>query len=79
MQTIEAQICHYVTKRYTVLPLTIQPDHRFQQDLGLSEWEFLDVLVHIEHLFGVSLPDELLIAPLTINGLSRLIDRYALI
>lgn len=77
MQAIQTQILQYVTRHYTVPDPAIQPDHEFRQDLGLNKWELFEILLYLEQLFNVNLPDEVLTRQLTVGQLSRLIYHYA--
>ncbi len=73
MQTVYTHLRHFLTRTFTLNSTDIAPGEQLQRDLGLSEWEFLEVVVHLETLFGLTLPDDTLVPALTVDQLCSLI------
>ncbi len=76
MKKIQYDLCHYLS-RFTLLQPVITPNHRLGQDLGLSEYEYLEAIVFLELQYQTTLPDDVLTPALTVGELSRLIHSYA--
>lgn len=73
MQTVYAHLRHFLNRTFTLKSADIAPYEQLQRDLGLSEWEFLEVVAHLETLFGLTLPDDTLVPVLTVEQLCSLI------
>ncbi len=67
----------FLTRTFTIPYQALTSDQQLQQTLGLSEWEFTEVIVELETRFGVILPDETLSPMLTVGELCTLISQYA--
>lgn len=76
MQKIQYDLCHYLS-RFTLLQPVVTSDHQLRQDLGLSEYEYLEAIVFLELLYQATVPDDVLTPALTVGELSRLINCYA--
>lgn len=76
MQTIYTHLRYFLTRTFTLKSVDIAPGEQLQRDLGLNEWEFLEVVVHLETLFGLTLPDDALVPTLTVEQLCSLIARH---
>lgn len=75
--TAFAYLCRYVNRHFSIRTPGIQPSHRLQQDLGLNEIEALEVIVHLELVYGATLPDSTLIPSLSVAKLCALIEQFA--
>jgi acyl carrier protein len=76
MQIVYTQLRYFLNRTFTLKSANIAPGEQLQRDLGLSEWEFLEVVVHLETLFGLTLPDDTLVPALTVEQLCSLIVRH---
>lgn len=56
MKKIQYILCHYLP-RFTLLQPVITPNHQLRQDLGLSEYEYLEAVVFLELQYQTTLPD----------------------
>ena len=75
-EKIQYDLCHYL-RRFTLLQPVITPSHQLRQDLGLSEYEYLETIVFLELQYQTTLPDDVLTPALTVGELSQLINCYA--
>ena len=73
MQTVYTHLRYFLTRTFTLKSAEIAPGEQLQRDLGLNEWEFLEVVVYLETLFGLTLPDDTLVSVLTVEQLCSLI------
>ncbi|WP_018619675.1 acyl carrier protein [Spirosoma luteum] len=73
MQTVYTHLRYFLTRTFTLKSADIAPGEQLQRDLGLNEWEFLEVVVYLETLFGLTLPDDTLVPVLTVEQLCSLI------
>ncbi|WP_461117030.1 acyl carrier protein [Spirosoma jeollabukense] len=69
-------LCRYIDQQFTLPTPDIKPDHRLQTDLGLNAMEVTEVVVFLELLYGVTLPDETLTPSLSVTQLCSLIEHY---
>lgn len=76
MQTVYTHLRHFLNRTFTLKSADIAPREQLQRDLGLSEWEFMEVVAHLETLFGLTLPDEVLVPNLTVGHLCTLIAQH---
>ena len=75
--TVFAHLCAYLRKQFTLPVADIVIHHRLHQDLGLSAIELTEVIVYLELLYEVNLPDEQLSLSLTAGQLCALISQWA--
>lgn len=64
-----------------VSSLGIQPEEiadgvRFKEDLGLDSLDYVDLLIHVEREFGVSITDDDAYHSGTIGQVYELVERY---
>ncbi len=76
MQIVYAHLRHFLNRTFTLKSADIAPDEQLQRDLGLNEWEFMEVVAHLETLFDLTLPDDVLVPTLTVEHLCSLIAQY---
>jgi acyl carrier protein len=76
MQIVYTHLRHFLNRTFTLKSADIAPGEQLQRDLGLNEWEFMEVVAHLETLFGMTLPDEVLVPTLTVEHLCTLIAQY---
>lgn len=73
---IFAHLSRYVNQQFTLPVSAIKSYHRLQTDLGLNDIEATEVIVFMELLYGLTLPDEVLTPSLTAAQLCTLIEQY---
>ena len=76
MQIVYTHLRHFLNRTFTLKSTDIAPREQLQRDLGLNEWEFMEVVAHLETLFGLTLPDETLVPTLTVGHLCTLITQH---
>jgi len=76
LMTTFTHLCRYIDQQFTLLEPDIKPYHRLQTDLGLNAMEVTEVVVFLELLYGVTLPDETLTPSLSVTQLCSLIEQY---
>lgn len=77
--TIFDYLCAYIRKQFTLPIADITVHHHLQDDIGLNAIELTEVIVYLELLYKVTLPDELLTPSLTAGQLCTLIGQRATI
>ena len=76
MQIVYTHLRHFLKRTFTLKSADIAPGEQLQRDLGLNEWEFMEVVAHLETLFDLTLPDDVLVPTLTVERLCSLIAQY---
>ena len=69
------QLCRYINQQFTVPVSGIKSYHRLQTDLGLNEIELTEVVVFMELVYGLTLPDEVLTPALSVAQLCAFIEQ----
>ncbi|MVM33681.1 hypothetical protein GO755_26820 [Spirosoma sp. HMF4905] len=75
--TTFTHLCRYINQQFTLPVSGIKSYHRLQTDLGLNDIEAIEVVVFMELLYGLTLPDETLTSSLSVAQLCKLIEQYA--
>ena len=71
-------LCRYINQQFTVPVSGIKPYHRLQIDLGLNDIELTEVVVFMELVYGLTLPDEVLTPALSVAQLCAFIEQNSL-
>ncbi|MBN8826597.1 MULTISPECIES: hypothetical protein [unclassified Spirosoma] len=74
--TTFTHLCRYINQQFTLPVAGIKLSHRLQKDLRLNEIEVTEVVVFLELLFGLTLPDEALTTSLSVGQLCKLIEQH---
>ncbi|GAB4044390.1 acyl carrier protein [Spirosoma litoris] len=74
--TTFTHICRYINQRFTLPISSIKSYHHLQTDLGLNDIEVTEVVVFLELLYGLTLPDEHLTPALSVKQLCTLIEQH---
>ncbi len=69
-------LCRYINQQFTLPISGIELYHRLHKDLGLNDSEVTEVIVFMELLYGLTLPDEALTPSLSVAQLCTLIEQY---
>jgi acyl carrier protein len=79
MNAIYEQLKKVLTKNFFVNPLTVQPNKKFDKDMGLNSLEFLEIIVNIETYFGINIPDEQIENIRTVGQMATCVERLILV
>jgi acyl carrier protein len=74
--TTFTHLCRYINQQFTLPISGIKSVHRLQKDLGLNDIEVTEVVVFMELLYGLTLPDEALTPSLSVIQLCTLIEQH---
>ena len=70
------QFTHFLARNLFINPAQIKPNKTLRNDLGLNSIEFLELVVHLENAYHISLPDLELERVRTVQDLSNLMDKH---
>ena len=75
--TTFTQLCRYINHQFTLPVSGIKSYHRLQMDLGLNIIEVTEVVVFMELVYGLTLPDDVITPSLSVAQLCAFIEQYS--
>ena len=75
MENIYASIENILNEHFLIRPASSMARLSFVKDLGLSSLEFVELVVYIENIFNVQLPDHELNKISTIRQMADCVER----
>ena len=68
------EIIEMLAKQLNKKPADMTPDKRIKEDLGADSLDVVEILMNIEDKYGITVPDEVVMATKTVGDLTKLIN-----